>query len=156
MSNRRAEVVVGYPGQPMIVASVATTPSMVVVSLGEGREEHLTYPPDGRFHLTPHNRASARSYFEPGPAYEGLSYHPLARVDVPTDPTQLARPYRSSPSRASMSIPAPTARAGVLEVGILGQQATPAVVQALRADGATVQCFEGPRSDTTVVFRHLS
>jgi len=34
--------------------------------------------------------------------------------------------------------------------------ATPEVIQQLRNDGASVQTFGGPRSDTTIVFRYLT
>ena len=91
MAKKRADAVVNFPNQPMVVASVATTKSKLVLLLGDGREEHYTYPPDGRFHITPEEGTSGRSFFAPGPAYENLSYHPLALAVVQTDPSELAR-----------------------------------------------------------------
>src|SRR5215470_7137129 len=96
MPKTRAAAVVDYPNQPMTVASVATTKNMIILSLGDGRNEHYTYPPDGNFHVTPEAGGSGRSFFEPGPAYNNLSYHPIARVTVPTDPAELTRRYTSS------------------------------------------------------------
>jgi hypothetical protein len=150
--KRAAFAVVTYPGQPMVVASVATTKDMFILALGDGREEHYTYPPDGRFHITPEDQSSGRSFFAPGPAYADLSYYRIAIVAVPTDPAELARPYRGAGQM--MTIAAPVAREGVLEVGILGQKATPAVTTQLQSDGALVGLFQGPRSDTTLVFRY--
>ena len=127
---------------------------MMVLSLGDGREEHYTYPADGRFHITPEAGTSGRSFFAPGPAYDNLSYHRLALVVVPTDPSELVRPYHSA-SKKVMTTPPPIDRDGMLEVGVLGQLATPAVIQQLEADGASLGLFRGPRSDTTIVFRYL-
>jgi hypothetical protein len=152
MAKKRTDVVVAYPNDPKIVASVATTPTMMVLALGDGREEHYTYPPDGRFHVTL-NDGSSRSFFAPGPAYANLSYYRFALVHVPVEPTELVRPYTAA-SATTMTLPAPTEREGMLEVGVMGQLATPAIVAQLSADGATVGLFQGPRSDTTIVFRY--
>ena len=154
MAKKRASAVVAFPNDPKIIASVATTPRMIILSFGDGREEHWTYPPDGRFHVTPHDPSSSRSYIEPGPAYEDLAYHPLDRVRVPHEPSQISRNYRASRDEI-MTIPPPRESSGTLEVGILGQQATSEVVESLHADTASVNLFPGPRSDTTIVFRYL-
>ncbi len=137
----------------MIVASVATTPNLLVLSLGDGRPEHYTYPPNGRFHMTPEDGTTTHSFFAPGPRFDSLEYHRLAIVPVPLDPTELARPYKSSPGQGDF-FPAPTTREGILEVAILGQVATPAVQASLSSDGALLKLFQGPRSDTTIVFRY--
>jgi len=155
MPKKRADAVIAYPTIPMIVASVATTESMIILSLGDGRKAHYTYPPDGRFHITPEEGTSNRSFFEPGPAYTDLNYYPMALVPVPVDQSGLRRPYHTS-SAQSMTIPAPTSRDGRLEIGILGQQATREILESLGSQGARVALFQGPRSDTTIVFRHLS
>jgi hypothetical protein len=47
----------------------------------------------------------------------------------------------------------PSSRAGILEIGILGQQATASVRQTLESQGA--QVYRGPRSDTTIVLRYV-
>jgi hypothetical protein len=47
----------------------------------------------------------------------------------------------------------PSSRAGILEIGILGQQATASVRQTLESQGA--QVYQGPRSDTTIVLRYV-
>ena len=73
---------------------------------------------------------------------------------MPHEPSQISREYQTS--RDEMTIPPPRESSGTLEVGILGQQATSDVVQSLRADDAAVDFFQGPRSDTTIVFRYLS
>jgi hypothetical protein len=126
---------------------------MIIVTHGDGREEHYTYPADGRFHVTPHGPDSLRSFLAPGPAYSDVTYHPLARIEVPVRPDLLARPYRSS-SAQSMTIPCPTETAGVLEIGILGGAATHSDQGALAASKALVRSFAGPRSDTTIVCRY--
>lgn len=152
MAKKRADVVVAYPNDPKVVASVSTTPKMMVLSLGDGREEHYTYPLDGRFHVTT-NDDSSRSFFAPGPAYSNLSYHRYALVAVPVDSADLRRPYRRA-SNASMTLAPPTERDGMLEVGVLGQLATPEVITQLREGGATIGLFPGPTSNTTIVLRY--
>jgi hypothetical protein len=72
MPKRRADAVVNYPGQAKVVASVATTKDMIVLTLGDGREEHYTYPPDGRFHLTEETGERGKAFFAPAPAYEAV------------------------------------------------------------------------------------
>src|SRR6266540_1205970 len=97
MRNRDATAVVAYPTQSMIIASVATTQNLIVISYGDGRKEHGTYPPNGRFHVTfEGERDSRHSFVTPGPVYSELTYYPLARVDVPPDPPGLTRPYGGS------------------------------------------------------------
>jgi len=152
MAKKRTDVVVAYPGDPKVVASVSTTPKMIVLALGDGREEHYTYPQDGRFHVTLDD-GSSRSFFAPGPAYANLSYYRFALVAVPVDPTQLVRQYTAA-SATTMTIPPPTQREGMIEVGVMGNLATPAIVAQLSADGAILGLFQGPRSDTTIVFRY--
>lgn len=150
MRNRNAVAVVAYPTQPMIIASVATTANTIVLAHGDGRQEHGTYPASGHFHVTfDDGRDSRHSFVAAGPAYSDLTYYPLARIDVPADPAGLTRPY--SGSGQTMTI----APRGTLEIGVLGQHATADVMQQLRSDGAAVQTFGGPRSDTTIVFRYL-
>ena len=152
MAKKRTDVVVAYPGGPKVVASVSTTPKMIVLALGDGREEHYTYPPDGRFHMTL-NDGSSRSFFAPGPAFANLSYYRFALVPVPLDPVDIVRQYTAA-SSTTMTIRPPSRREGVLEVGVMGNLVTPAIVAQLSADGATVGLFQGPRSDTTIVFRY--
>jgi len=152
MATKRADVVVGYPGQPKVVASVSTTPDMLILSLGDGRQEHYTYPPDGHFHITT-NDGSSRSFFAPGPAYAELDYHRFAIITVPVDSKEIVRAYK--PKNASvMTIAAPVEREGILEVGVMGQMVTPSILAELQSDGATVASFQGPRSGTTIVFRY--
>src|SRR5439155_23526822 len=151
--KNRASAVINYPGQQKVVASVATTASMMVFSPRDGREEHYTYPPDGRFHFTSHEDSS-RSFFAPGPPFANLSYYRFALVTVPMDPSEIVRAYNPA-SDQTMTISAPRTRDGMLEVGVLGQQATATVVEQLKSDGALLGMFQGPRSDTTIVFRYL-
>jgi len=151
MRNRDATAVVAYPTQSMIIASVATTQNLIVISYGDGRTEHGAYPPNGRFHVTfEGERDSRHSFVTPGPAYSELTYYPLARVDVPPDPTGFTRPYGGSGQTMTIE------PRGTLEISVLGRRATPEVIQQLRNDGASVQTFGGPRSDTTIVFRYLT
>jgi hypothetical protein len=154
MPRRRADAVVDYPGQPKVVASVATTRSVIVLTVGDGRQEHYTYPEDGRFHVTEEDPSRGRAFFAPGPPYDQLDYRRFAIVLVPEDPSQLVRDYHRS-SAHTMSIPGPTGRDGILEVAVMGRHATPEIVQSLCSQGATVATFQGPRSDTTVVFRYM-
>ena len=49
----------------------------------------------------------------------------------------------------------PSSRAGILEIGILGQQATASVRQTLESQGTQVGLYQGPRSDTTIVLRYV-
>ena len=67
MPKKRVDAVVGYPDQPMVVTSVATTNTLIVLSIGDGRKEHYTYPPDGRFHITPEDGGSESSLLRAGP-----------------------------------------------------------------------------------------
>jgi len=152
VAKKRADAVVNYPGQQKVVASVATTKDMLVLTLGDERPEHYTYPPSGDFHVTM-NDASSRSFFAPGPAFPNLDYYRFALVAVPVDPTELVRPYKAK-NRAVMMIPPPVAREGMLEIGVMGQLVTPPILVALQADGALVATFSGPRSGTTVVYRY--
>lgn len=154
MTKRRADAVVQYPGQPKIVASVATTEAMIVLTLGDGRNEHYTYPPDGRFHLTLEDETKGKAFFAPGPPYDQLDYRRFAIITVPLDPHELVRDYLKQ-SANSMTIPPPAGRDGVLEVAVMGRLATLEIVQSLASQGAAVATFQGPRSDTTVVFRYL-
>jgi len=94
MAKKKVEAVVAYPDRSCIVASVATTKTLIVLSLGDRREEHYTYPPDGRFHITPDAASSAHSFFAPGPSFDHLDYRRLTIVPVPLDHTELARTYR--------------------------------------------------------------
>ena len=104
MPKRRADAVVDYPGQPKVVASVATTQTKIVLTLGDGRQEHYTYPQDGRFHVTEEDGLRGRAFFAPGPPYEQLDYRRFAIVVVPADPSKLVRDYRR-PLARTMSIP---------------------------------------------------
>ena len=144
-----------YADQPRIVASVSTTSSVLVIALGDGEEVHYTYPPDGRFHVTPNAQPSVHSFLNPGPAYESLSYHPLVAVNIPTNPALLTRPS-NTPSVNTMTIQPPAQRDGRLEIGVLGQKATDVVIQQLQNSAASVRLFQGPRSDTTIVFRYVT
>jgi len=153
MTKRRAEAIVEFPGQAAVVASVATMKNVIVLSLGDGRREHYTYPADGRFHITPDAPNSAHSFFAPGPPLDDLDYRRLAIVAVPIDPSELARPYKPSLAQ-TLTLPPPTDREGILEVGILGRKVTPPMKESLEADGAILGFFQGPRSDTTIVFRY--
>ena len=154
MAKRRVEAVVDYQPDAMVVASVATTKSMIVLSRPDAPDEHYTYPPDGRFHVTAHDAESSRSFCEAGPAYSAMTYFPLARIEVPSRPPAGAR--QSHPSSAeSMTMTPPTGRAGILEIGILGQQATTSVRQTLESQGAQVGLYQGPRSDTTILLRYV-
>ncbi|MGA2384447.1 MAG: hypothetical protein ABSD56_02165 [Bryobacteraceae bacterium] len=152
MPKHRADAVVTYPGKPMVVVSVATTPSKIVLSFGDGREWHGTYPADGRFHLT-EDASSSHSFLEPGPSLSDISYVHVVSVPVPMDPSQLVREFRSS-SGNTLLISPPTEREGQVEVGILGQRATPEIMQSLAGPGSAA-FFQGPRSDTTIVLRHI-
>jgi hypothetical protein len=154
MAKKRAEVVVKYPQCTKIVASVATTKSMIIVTHGDGRQEHSTYPPDGRFHVTPHHSDSARSFLDAGPAYSDLTYFPLAKIEVPVVPNSLVRDYRPS-SAQSMTLSSPVTASGDLEVGILGRRATPSDQISLAGSNVQIGMFPGPRSDTTIVIRYL-
>lgn len=153
MSGRKAIAVVDYPGVPKIAASVATTSTMIVLALGDGREEHYTYPSDGRFHITTHDEPSIRSFFAPGPRLIDAGWHRIALVTVPEDHTELVREYRPSSGR-SMTLPPPTGHDGSLEIGVLGQRATPEIVAALQGPGLLVETFQGPTSGTTIAFRY--
>lgn len=146
---KQVDVIADYAGRQMAVASVSTTKQMFVIRLSDGRQEHYTYPPDGHFHLTPHDQSSARSSCAKGPTYDALSYHPLMSVPVPSTASALTRPYRAS-SALSMTVQP----GGVLEIGILGQHATAAMMQSLGGGGKVVEQFPGPRSDTTLVLRY--
>jgi len=153
MAKKRVEAVISYPERSCIAASVATTKTMIVLALGDGREEHYTYPPDGKFHITPDARGSAHSFFAPGPSFDELDYRRLAIVAVPLDHTELVRTHQPSPAQ-SMTLPAPTTREGILEIGILGKHADPQLRQSLESDDAILGLFQGPRSDTTIVLRY--
>src|SRR5262245_31088073 len=131
---RKAYAVVEFPDQQLVAASVSTTRSMIVLTLGDGREEHYTYPADGQFHITSHNTPSIHSFFAPGPSFDDLSYHRLSLITVPADANELARPYTAS-IPPLMTIPAPTERDGVLEVGILGRKSSPELVASLKVGG---------------------
>jgi len=126
---------------------------MFVLALGDGRDEHYTYPLDGRFHATIHGTPSFHSALTPGPSFDELAYQELARIKVPVDPSGLVRKYHPS-TRPSMTIAAPRQRDGILEVGIAGREITDRALAALNAEGAHVAFFRGPRSDTTIVFRY--
>jgi hypothetical protein len=154
MAKKRVEAVVDYQPDAMVLASVATTESMIVLSRPDAPDEHYTYPPDGRFHVTAHDPQSSRSFFAPGPAYSNMTYFPLARIEVPSGPPAGGRQYRPS-SAQSMTMTPSSDRPGILEIGILGQQAPAAVRQSLESQGAQVGLYQGPRSDTTIVLRFL-
>jgi hypothetical protein len=152
---RKAEAIVVYPRLPVVVASVATTgKGMFVLALGDGRDEHYTYPTDGRFHATIHGTPSLHSALVPGSSFDDLAYQELARIKVPVDPHGLVRKYHPS-TRPSMTITAPRQRDGILAVGIAGREMTDQVLSDLSAEGAYVAFFQGPRSDTTIVFRYF-
>ncbi|SRR6266508_2303911 len=87
MRNRDATAVVAYPTQSMIIASVATTQNLIVISYGDGRKEHGTYPPNGRFHVTfEGERDSRHSFVTPGPAYSELTYYPVVEAALEARP----------------------------------------------------------------------
>ena len=150
---RKALAIVDYPGHPKVVASVSTTKSKVVLALGDGSEEHYTYPLDGRFHITTHETPSVRSFFAPGPPLLEAEWHRIASIAVPEDHEQLKRDFKAS-SHESVTLPPPTGHEGILEVGILGKRATPEILQALRGPGLIVGTFQGPTSGSTVAFRY--
>lgn len=150
--RKRAAAVVAFPEGPKVVASVSTTTQMIVVTLANATDRHFTYPPDGRFHVTPHGPDSARSFLKPAPAFQDLDYHPLAEISVPISGAEVERRYRSSNNE--WRIDPPQGRPGVLEIGVLGQRASEDALGLLGEGGADVGLFGGPRSDTTIVFRY--
>ena len=118
--KKRVEAVVHYPNGSMIIASVATTGADFIYQPGDDLKEHYTYPPDGWYHATLNQVNSGHSALASGPRYEDLSYHSLATVTIPLDPSGLIRPYK--PSRApTMLIPPPTTRDGTLEMALWPQ-----------------------------------
>ena len=100
MPKHRADAVVTYPGKPMVVVSVATTPSKIVLSFGDGREWHGTYPADGRFHLT-EDASSSHSFLEPGPSLSDISY--VHVVSVPSRWTRRNSSENSGPPAETRS-----------------------------------------------------
>lgn len=146
--------VVDFPGDRKVVASVSTTSSKIILALGDGRKEHYTYPPDGRFHVTTEQGDhSARSFYAPGPSFDALCYYRFALVAVPMTPAALTRAYTIA-AKPAMSIAPPHTQEGMLEVGIVGQKASSDVFKSLSKDGCSVVLVGGPRSDTTIFFRY--
>ena len=81
MPKKRADAVLNFSNQPMVVASVGTMKSTIILSLGDGREERFTYLPMGDF-TSPPETALAVMKQVPARVRIGEARSPIRRTYV--------------------------------------------------------------------------